>query len=191
MAWTEANWPISCLHLRSAAFEERAELDCTPTACPRSAYSKIRCGLYDPRTTTTGVVLWVSTFTVSLPSTTAETPRRPCDAITIASHPLALAVSMIATHGCSCSTCTTSQGTPAFVAASFATLRYFAVSVATRVLYSFGVSVTILGSTAKVWNGADTVTAVTLAPRAFASLVVKTRAVSRKVNFYIATWSLL
>src|SRR5262249_55038335 len=76
---------------------------------------------------------------------------------------------MIATYGCSCSTCTTSQGTPAFVAASFATLRYFAVSVAARVLYSFGVSVTMLGSTAKVWNGADTVTAVTLAPRAFAS----------------------
>ena len=32
----------------------------------------------------------------SLPSTIAETPRRPCDAITIKSHPLALAMSMIA-----------------------------------------------------------------------------------------------
>src|SRR6516225_4146899 len=81
-----------------------------------------------PRTTITGTVLWVSTFTVSLPSTIAETPRRPCEAITIASHPLALAVSMIATYGCSCSTCTTLQGTPAFVAASFATSRYLAVS---------------------------------------------------------------
>jgi hypothetical protein len=36
----------------------------------------------------------VSTFTVSLPSTIAETTRRPCDAITIKSHPLALAIRM-------------------------------------------------------------------------------------------------
>src|SRR6516165_3638524 len=171
------------------------------------------------RTTTTGIVLSVSTLTVSLPRTIAETPRRPWEAITIASHPLALAISMIATYGCSCSTGTTSQGTPAFVAASFATLRYFAVSVATRVLYSFGVSVTMFGSTAKVWNGADTVTAVTLAPRAFASPSPWPMAFAdssdpsvgirmclytftshtwsskpwqslREVNFYIATWSL-
>src|ERR1700730_5038824 len=33
------------------------------------------------------MVLWVSTLTVSLPSTIADTPRRPCDAITIRSHP--------------------------------------------------------------------------------------------------------
>src|SRR6516162_7920743 len=81
--------------------------------------------LRQARTTTTGMLLWVSTLTVSLPSTTAETPRRPWEAITIASHPLFLAVSIIVSYGCSCSTCTTSQGTPAAVAASFAALRYF------------------------------------------------------------------
>src|SRR6516164_5918613 len=52
--------------------------------------------------------------------------------------------------GCACSTCTTSQATPAAAAASVATLRYFAVRAATRFLYSSGVSVTMLGSTAKI-----------------------------------------
>ena len=47
------------------------------------------------RTTTIGIVLWVSTLTVSLPSTIAETPLRPWEAIAIASHPLFLAVSII------------------------------------------------------------------------------------------------
>src|SRR6516164_8997622 len=122
-----------------------------------------------PRTTTTGMLLWVSTLTVSLPSTIAETPRRPWAAITIASHPLFLAVSIIVSYGCSSSTCTTSQGTPAAVAASFAALRYFAVTAAIRFLYSSGVSVSMPGSTAKTWKGSDTVTAVTLALRAFAS----------------------
>jgi hypothetical protein len=37
------------------------------------------------------MVLWVSTFSVSLPSTIAEMPRRPWDAITIKSHALELA----------------------------------------------------------------------------------------------------
>src|SRR5262249_39361016 len=106
-------------------------------------------GLRYARTTTTGILLWVSTLTVSLPSTTAETPRRPWEAITIASHPLFRAVSIIASWGCACSTCTTSQGTPAAAAASVATLRYFAVRAATRFLYSSGVSVTMLGSAAK------------------------------------------
>src|SRR6516162_4705556 len=125
--------------------------------------------LRQARTTTTGMLLWVSTLTVSLPSTTAETPRRPWEAITIASHPLFLAVSIIVSYGCSCSTCTTSQGTPAAVAASFAALRYFAARAEIRFLYSSGVSVTMPGSTAKIWKGSDTVTAVTLALRAFAS----------------------
>src|SRR6516225_8973678 len=123
-----------------------------------------------PRTTTTGVLLWVSTSTVSLPSTIAETPRRPWEAITIASHPFFLAVSIIASYGCSCSTCTTSQGTLAAVAASFAAWRYFEARAAACLLYSAGVSVTILGSTAKTWKGSDTVTAVTLAWRGFCQL---------------------
>src|SRR5215469_14707754 len=59
----------------------------------------------------------------------------------------------------------------AAAAASVATLRYFAVRAATRFLYSSGVSVTMLGSAAKIWKGSETVTAVTLALRAFASPV--------------------
>jgi hypothetical protein len=47
------------------------------------------------RYTSTGIFECVSTLTVSLPRTTAETPRRPCEAITIKSHPLAEAASMI------------------------------------------------------------------------------------------------
>jgi hypothetical protein len=52
--------------------------------------------LHYARITTTGILQWVSTFTVSLPSTIAEMPRRPWDAIKIASHPVFLAVSIMA-----------------------------------------------------------------------------------------------
>jgi hypothetical protein len=52
--------------------------------------------LHYVRITTTGIVQWVSTFTVSLPSMIAEMPRRPWDAIKIASHPVFLAVSIMA-----------------------------------------------------------------------------------------------
>src|SRR5215831_19390814 len=48
------------------------------------------------RYTSTGIFECVSTLTVSLPRTTAETPRRPCDAITIKSHFLASVASIIA-----------------------------------------------------------------------------------------------
>ena len=48
------------------------------------------------RTTSTGTVLCVSTLTVSLPGTIAETPRRPCEAMTIRSHDFRAAVSMMA-----------------------------------------------------------------------------------------------
>ena len=50
---------------------------------------------YPQRYTSTGIFECVSTLTVSLPRTTAETPRRPCEAITIKSHLLAEAASMI------------------------------------------------------------------------------------------------
>src|SRR6516162_1710321 len=60
-------------------------------------------------------------------------------------------------------------GHAAAVAASFAALRYFAVTAAIRFLYSSGVSATMPGSTAKIWKGSDTVNAVTLALRVFAS----------------------
>ena len=48
------------------------------------------------RYTSTGIFECVSTLTVSLPRTTAETPRCPCEAITIKSHLLASAASIIA-----------------------------------------------------------------------------------------------
>jgi hypothetical protein len=49
-----------------------------------------------PRHTKTGIRVWVSTFVVSLPSTSAAIPRRPCEAMKIRSHPLVLAVSIMA-----------------------------------------------------------------------------------------------
>ena len=51
------------------------------------------------RTTITGSLLCVSTFCVSLPSSTAEMPRRPCEAITIASHLCFFAAARIASQG--------------------------------------------------------------------------------------------
>jgi hypothetical protein len=44
--------------------------------------------------------------------TIAETPRKPCDAMTIKSHPLLFAVSIIASYGWSCSIGTKSHATP-------------------------------------------------------------------------------
>jgi hypothetical protein len=107
----------------------------------------------------------VSTLTVSLPSTIAETPRRPWEAITIASHPflsgridnrfvgeLVFNLHHIAGH-----------------ARILYRLEVFSGNSGNTFLYSSGVSVTMPGSTAKTWKGSDTVTAVTLALRAFAS----------------------
>ena len=44
----------------------------------------------------TGILLWLSTLTVSLPSTRVDTPFCPCEAIKIRSEPALRAVSMIA-----------------------------------------------------------------------------------------------
>jgi hypothetical protein len=48
------------------------------------------------RWTRTGILQCVSTLTVSLPSTSAEMPWRPCEAMTMRSQPFDPAVSMIA-----------------------------------------------------------------------------------------------
>ena len=48
------------------------------------------------RWTSTGILQWVRTLTVSLPRTIAEMPWRPCEAMTIRSQPFDSAVSMIA-----------------------------------------------------------------------------------------------
>jgi hypothetical protein len=47
------------------------------------------------RTTSTGMALCVNTLTVSLPSRTAEIPRRPCEAMTMRSQPFWVAVSIM------------------------------------------------------------------------------------------------
>ncbi len=51
------------------------------------------------RITITGSFVCVNTFCVSLPSNSAETPRRPWDAMTIASHLLLFAATRIARQG--------------------------------------------------------------------------------------------
>ena len=60
---------------------------------------KIRCcnaRLEAHRWTSTGILEWVSTLSVSLPRTIAEMPWRPCEAMTTRSHPFNSAVSIIA-----------------------------------------------------------------------------------------------
>src|SRR5690606_23450941 len=48
-----------------------------------------------PRITSTGMLEWVRTFWVTLPTSRPLTPRRPCEAITIRSQPPFAAASMI------------------------------------------------------------------------------------------------
>ena len=55
--------------------------------------------LIDHLTTSTGTVECVRTFCVSLPRIIPVTPRRPCEAMTMRSQPLALAVSTMADQG--------------------------------------------------------------------------------------------
>src|SRR5215475_12175881 len=52
------------------------------------------------RTINAGTLQWVSTSYAWLPSNSRETPRRPCDAMTIKSHPFPLAVATIPSAGC-------------------------------------------------------------------------------------------
>ena len=73
-----------------------SEASSTPTEPSMAQKDAVNAEGYPQRYTSTGIFECVSTLTVSLPRTTAETPRRPCDAITIKSHLLAEAASMIA-----------------------------------------------------------------------------------------------
>jgi len=68
----------------------------TPTEPSMAQKDAVNAEGYPQRYTSTGIFECVSTLTVSLPRTTAEMPRRPCEAITIKSHLLAEAASMIA-----------------------------------------------------------------------------------------------
>src|SRR6185295_5039273 len=49
----------------------------------------------DQRQTRTGILLWIRTLWVSLPSTRPATPLRPCEAMRIRSPPSGVAVSMM------------------------------------------------------------------------------------------------
>ena len=71
---------VRCLTLHAAAF----------STCD------ITRGREAHRWTSTGILEWVSTLTVSLPRMMAEMPWRPCDAMTIRSQPFDPAVSIIA-----------------------------------------------------------------------------------------------
>jgi len=61
-----------------------------------AANESLRVAGLGRRHTMTGMALCVSTLRVSLPSKIADIPRRPCEAIWIASHPRFCAVSIIA-----------------------------------------------------------------------------------------------
>src|SRR5262249_994263 len=87
------------------------------------------------RWTSTGILQWVRTFSVSLPRTIAEMPWRPCEAMTIRSQPFHSAVSMIAWYGCSCSTWTVSHATPAACATREAAARVLSACCLMRTLY--------------------------------------------------------
>jgi hypothetical protein len=64
-------------------------------AIPAPPHQGLTLTTHSQRTTSTGRVVWVRTFIVSLPRSMAETPRRPCEAMTIKSHRLASAISMM------------------------------------------------------------------------------------------------
>ena len=72
-----------------------ASANSEPSWCQRWPVHRIT----DYRQTSTGILLCVSTLVVSLPSTSADIPLRPCDAMKIRSHPFCFAVSMIASYG--------------------------------------------------------------------------------------------
>src|ERR1700745_3891824 len=84
---------------RSRSISDNEEEVRTPAVSVRQSVGDAERGCgpkHHQRYTGTGIFECVSTLTVSLPRTTAATPRRPCEAITIRSHPLASAASMIA-----------------------------------------------------------------------------------------------
>ena len=78
-----------------------SEPDQDTVACSNAAFVSLtaccsRVPSLGSRYTNTGIDEWVRTLTVWLPSIAAESPRRPCDAITTRSQPFASAAWMIA-----------------------------------------------------------------------------------------------
>src|SRR5690606_21505698 len=80
----------------------------------RAAAGQLTGGRY----TSTGRSEWVSTLAVTLPSTSALMPRRPCEAIATRSQPRSRAVWMMASCGSSALSDTTSKATPELAASS-------------------------------------------------------------------------
>ena len=97
-------YPIEDLAEASRKASRRAILHAPVPARPGpdqrpARLSGFRSGLkpeFTQRTTRTGIFEWESTFMVSLPRKRAETPPRPCDAMTITSQRWLSAVRMIA-----------------------------------------------------------------------------------------------
>src|SRR5258706_11245447 len=87
--------------------------------------------------TITGSLVCVSTFCVSLPSSTAVIPRRPCEAITIASHLFLFAAAMIASHGAAAIANVVVQSTFAALALEATSLRILSASCSASFAYSF------------------------------------------------------
>src|ERR1051325_11176079 len=78
--------------------------------------------------------------------------------------------------------CTLSYETPAASATSFATLRYFSALALQSFWYCSGVSVTMPGSSEKVWKVGEMLIAVTLAPIDFANSTPRMIAFSERAE---------
>lgn len=65
----------------------------------RLRYFSLHCAAHPQRTTSTGIVAWLSTFRVSLPRSMDMMLRRPCEVITMRSQPRCSAVLTISSYG--------------------------------------------------------------------------------------------
>ena len=78
------------------------------------------------RHTMTGMVEWVRTLVVSLPSSKPSSPLRPCEAITMRSHSFDAAALMIASHGAAAVTTSDATSRPAPFACAWIELKILA-----------------------------------------------------------------
>jgi hypothetical protein len=109
----------------------------------------------------TGTVLSVSTRVAWLPSRTRASPRRPWEAMTMRSQPLALAVSMMPSAGKSFAR-TVSHATSCFIAAALTSPRIRAAFSAAAFSYSSTGKANAASPVTMAVHGSVAVTAVTL-----------------------------
>ena len=88
-------WSDGCVNC-SRADAQTSGLRVSQKKCDASNGRKRPMKTARHRCTSTGILQWVRTLTVSLPSTIADMPWRPCEAMTIRSQSFDPAVSMIA-----------------------------------------------------------------------------------------------